>query len=105
MLFRSVLISSHIVSDLEKICDYIACVHHGRLLLCEEKDRLLEEYAVVKLSEAEFASLPPAAVHARRATPYCVEALVERSMLPAGLRPEHATLEDILLLLVKEDHS
>ena len=101
---HAVLISSHIVSDLEKICDYIACVHHGRLLLCEEKDRLLEEYAIVKLSEAEFASLPSAAVHARHATPYCVEALVERSMLPSGLRPEHATLEDILLLLVKEDH-
>lgn len=101
---HAVLISSHIVSDLEKICDYIACVHHGKLLLCEEKDRLLEEFAIVKLSQEEFASLPPTAVHARRATPYCVEALVERSRLPSGIRAEHATLEDILLLLVKEDH-
>ena len=101
---HAVLISSHIVSDLEKICDYIACVHHGKLLLCEEKDRLLEEYAIVKLAQEELALLPPAAVHAKRATPYCIEALVKRSMLPSGIRPEHATLEDILLLLVKEDH-
>lgn len=41
---HSVLISSHIVSDLEKICDYVAFLHQGRLLLCEEKDRLTEQY-------------------------------------------------------------
>lgn len=42
---HAVLISSHIVSDLEKICDYIAFLHRGRLLLCEEKDRLTENTA------------------------------------------------------------
>ncbi|MCH5285914.1 MAG: ABC transporter ATP-binding protein [Christensenellaceae bacterium] len=99
---HAVLISSHIVSDLEKICDYIACLHRGKLLLCEEKDRLLEEYAIVKLSQEEFAALPQTAIHGRRETPYCVEALVERSMLPASIRTEHASLEDILLFLVKE---
>ncbi len=39
---HSILISSHIVSDLEKLCDYIAFLHEGKLLLCEEKDQLLE---------------------------------------------------------------
>ena len=39
---HSVLISSHILSDLEKLCDYIAFLHQGRLLFCEEKDALLE---------------------------------------------------------------
>lgn len=43
---RSVLISSHIVSDLEKLCDYIAFLHKGKLLLCEEKDALLEKYGM-----------------------------------------------------------
>ncbi len=38
---HSILISSHIVSDLEKLCDYIAFLHKGKLLLCEEKDALL----------------------------------------------------------------
>ena len=99
---HAVLLSSHIVSDLEKICDYIACIHHGRLLLCEEKDRLLEEYAVVRLSREDFAALSQDAIHGKRETPYSVEALVERGKLPAGIRAEHATLEDILLFLVKE---
>ena len=40
---HSILISSHILSDLEKLCDYIAFLHQGRLLFCDEKDRLLEE--------------------------------------------------------------
>ena len=47
---RSVLISSHIVSDLEKVCDYIAFLHKGRLLLCEEKDALLERYGMLHCS-------------------------------------------------------
>lgn len=43
---HSVLISSHILSDLEKLCDYIAFLHQGRLLFCEEKDALLEQYGI-----------------------------------------------------------
>lgn len=42
---HAVLLSSHIVSDLEKICDYIAFLHRGRLVLCEEKDLLLDRFA------------------------------------------------------------
>lgn len=100
---HAVLMSSHIVSDLEKACDYIACLRRGRLLLCEEKDRLLEEYAVVKLTSEDFARVPSAAVHGKRVTPYCVEALVRREALPPTVRAEHATLEDVLLFLIKEE--
>ncbi len=49
---HSILISSHITSDLEKAADYIAYLHQGKLLLCEEKDRLLEEYGRLACSEA-----------------------------------------------------
>ncbi|MEG0771153.1 MAG: ABC transporter ATP-binding protein, partial [Clostridia bacterium] len=47
---NAILLSSHIISDLEKICDYIAFIHKGRLLFCEEKDKLQEEYAIVKVT-------------------------------------------------------
>ena len=43
---HSILISSHILSDLEKLCDYIAFLHQGRLLFCDEKDQLLEKYGI-----------------------------------------------------------
>lgn len=66
---RSILLSSHIVSDLEKICDYIAFLHKGQLLLCEEKDRLLEEYALVRLSGNGWPTCRRTALWAWRATP------------------------------------
>ena len=44
---HSILISSHIVSDLEKICDYITFIHNGKITLCEEKDILLEKYGFI----------------------------------------------------------
>ena len=56
---HAILISSHIVSDLEKICDYIAFLHQGTLLLCEEKDRLFEEYGILSCSKETLNALPP----------------------------------------------
>ena len=42
---HSILLSSHIVSDLEKLCDYIAFIHKGRLLFCEKKEKIFQDYA------------------------------------------------------------
>ena len=98
---HSILFSSHIVSDLEKICDYIAFLHKGRLLLCEEKDRLLEEYAVVRLPKASFAALPPEAVHGKKTGAYGVEALVQKSAVPRAFATERTSLEEIILFLAK----
>ena len=100
---RSILISSHIVSDLEKLCDYIAFLHKGKLLLCEEKDRLLEEYGLIQCSREELAGLAPGAVRGRRETPYHVEALVRRDALPADMAVRPVTIEELFVLLVKED--
>ena len=98
---NAVLISSHIVSDLEKICDSIAFVHKGRLLFCEEKDKLMEEYALLKLSKADFEAVPPEAVVSLRENPYGVEVLVRRELVNEALTPERATLEEIILFFVK----
>lgn len=100
---RSILISSHIVSDLEKLCDYIAFLHKGKLLLCEEKDRLLEEYGLIQCTREELARLAPGAVLGKRETPYHVEALVRRDALPAGMEVHPVTIEELFVMLVKED--
>ena len=100
---KSILISSHIVSDLEKLCDYIAFLHKGKLLLCEEKDRLLEEYGLVQCAGEELAKLASGAVLGRRETPYHVEALVRRDAVPAGMAVRPVTIEELFVLLVKED--
>lgn len=99
----SILLSSHIVSDLEKICDYIAFLHKGRLVLCEEKDRLLEEYALIRLPEERLKELPEESIISRRASGYATEALVLRGGIPAAIPTEHTSLEDIILFLAKGD--
>ena len=99
---HSVLISSHIVSDLEKLCDYIAFLHKGRLLLYEEKDALQEEYGLVQLSKTDFKALDGDAVIGHRATPYGVSAIVRREAIPAGLAVEPVSIEDLFVLMVKE---
>ncbi|MDO4541083.1 MAG: ABC transporter ATP-binding protein [Syntrophomonadaceae bacterium] len=100
---HSILLSSHIVSDLEKICDYIAFIHHGKLYFCDEKDRLIEEYALVKLSPQDFEALPAAAVKGVKKGGYGVEALVHKPQVNAAFATEHTTLEDIILFMARGD--
>ena len=98
---HSILLSSHIVSDLEKVCDYIAFLHKGKLMLCEEKDRLLERYAIVKTTQSSLDQFPLDTVISSKAGPYGVEALVRKERLPHGVQTEFTTLETIILFLAK----
>ena len=100
---HAVLLSSHIVSDLERICDYIAFLHKGRLVLCEEKDVLLEKYGILKCSEEQLQNIPAGAVHGVRIGNYGAEALVEREAMPRGAVIDRPTLEDIILYMSKEE--
>ena len=99
---HAVLISSHIVSDLEKICDYVAFLHKGKLLLCEEKDALLEKYGVVRCSNEQLEAIPERAVHGIERSPYGVEAVVERAAVPASFSVGSMDLEQIFLFLIRE---
>ena len=99
---HSILISSHILSDLEKLCDYIAFIHKGDLLFCEEKDRLLEQYGILEDSRENLDCLQPEAIVAREENRYGgVRALVKRDLAPAGFQLEKPSVEDIVLFLVK----
>ncbi len=97
----SVLLSSHIVSDLEKLCDQIALLHRGRLLLHREKDLLLEEYGVVSCTRDQAADLPEEAVIFLEENPYGARALVRRKLLSPVFSVQRATLEEILLAVTK----
>ncbi len=56
---RSILISSHISSDLEGICDDVYLIENGRMLLHEDTDVLLNEYGLLKVTFEQFAMLDP----------------------------------------------
>ena len=99
---HSVLISSHIVSDLEKICDHIAILHQGQLLLCEEKDRLLETYGLLSCTREQLENLEPGTVLGKKESPYGVQALVRRDLVPAGWNIGPVNTEELFIFLVKE---
>lgn len=99
---HSILISSHIVTDLEKLCDYVAFLHRGKLLFMDEKDALIERYGVVRCSRAECGALAPGAVCGMREGTYGVEALCERALLPQGVACARPSMEDVIVFLAKE---
>lgn len=99
---HSILISSHIVSDLEKLCDYVAFLHKGKLLLCEEKDRLLAEYGLIHCTAEELRKLPPQSVKYSKQNPYGVEAMVLRRAVPAEIPISPISIEELFVFMVKE---
>ena len=99
---HSILISSHIVSDLEKLCDYIAFLHKGKLLLCEEKDVLLSEYGIIHCSSEQLAHIEPQFIKHKKETSYGIEAMVLRDKIPADIKISPITIEELFLFMVKE---
>lgn len=57
---RSILISSHISSDLENLCDDIYLIHEGKMIMHEDTDVLLSSYGLIKVNEKEFADMDKA---------------------------------------------
>lgn len=99
---HSVLISSHIVSDLEKICDYVAFLHKGKLLLYEEKDRLLEEYGLIHCAKEKIANMASEYIKYKKENPYGVDAIVLRSGMPADVEISPISIEELFVVMAKE---
>jgi len=99
---HSILISSHIVSDLERLCDYVAFLHKGKLLLCEEKDVLLSEYGIIHCTAEQLSSLDENAIKHKKETPYGVEVIVLRNNAPDGFKISPISIEELFVFMVKE---
>ena len=102
---NSVLVSSHITSDLEKIADYIVFIHKGRLVFNLPKDELMHDYGVVKCGEEQFCKLDSTDFIAYRKQDYSYEILVSKrdtiSKKYPKLAVENATIDEIMLLYIK----
>ncbi|MCM1568756.1 MAG: ABC transporter ATP-binding protein [Roseburia sp.] len=99
---HSILISSHIVSDLEKICDYIAFLHKGKLLLCEEKDVLKEKYTLVHCSVEQLSELNTSAIIGTKKNAYGIKALVRKNEIPTDLEKSPVDIEQLFIFMIKE---
>ena len=96
---HSILISSHIVSDLEKLCDYVAFLHRGKLLLYEEKDMLLSEYGILHCRPED---LPETGVLHKKLSPYGAEAIVRRDAVKPGTSLSPISMEELFVFMSKE---
>ena len=98
---HSILISSHIVSDLEKLCDYIAFIHKGRLILCEEKDRLLSEYCLIQCDEGTFAGIDKDSVLGYRKSGYGISAVVKAIAISGNVSISPLSIEDLFVYMIR----
>lgn len=102
---NSILVSSHITSDLEKVADHIVFLHEGRVVFCEEKDVLLERCAILKCGEQQFSQICKEDMLACRRREYEYQVLVRDREQAAKKYPKAllvpATLDEIMLLYVK----
>lgn len=96
---HSILLSSHITSDLDKIADYITFIHDGNVVLSEPRDVLLDTYGVLRCTAEQLTALDPAAVRGKRVGAFGCEALVRRDGIPQGWPVEPVNIEQVMLFL------
>lgn len=104
---HSVLMSSHITSDLEKVADSIAYLHKGRLLFQMERDELLEKYGVLRCSPEQLEVLDNRLKVATRETGFTCETLVNDAAAARRALPDtvidRASIEDIMQFYTGRD--
>lgn len=102
---HSVLFSSHITSDIEKVADYVTFIHEGQIIFERSKDDLLGNSGILKCSSADFGKVEKSGLVRWRKAEMGYEALVPdkqqaKRMYP-GLLIDNATIDEIMLLYVK----
>lgn len=104
---HTVLMSSHITSDLEKIADYIVFIHHGSIVMNGPKDEILESYGVVKGGEQAVLSIGRENIVSIKRDEFSTSALVRNRQDIEEAYPElvvdPASLEDIMVMIIRGD--
>lgn len=101
---RSVIISSHISSDLEGLCDDIYMIDNGKIILHEDTDVLLGNYGLVKVGEEEYGSLDKKYILASQKDSYSYTCLTSEKQFYVENYPkavvENAHIDDIIVLML-----
>ena len=102
---HSVLVSSHIISDLEKVADYITFIHKGKLVFTHSKDELVDNYGVMSCGAMVFDNLDKSEIIAYRKEDYQYKVLVKDRHIAEKKYPKAivvpAAIEEIMLFYVK----
>ena len=102
---HSIFFSSHIISDIEKIADYVILIHQGRIVFEEEKDTLIYQYGIVRCEKKQFTDIQPEDYIISRKTNVSIECLVRDKEATRrkykNVVVDSASLEEIMLFYIK----
>lgn len=101
---HSILMSSHITSDLEKIADSVTFIDRGKILISGYKDDILEKHGILKCSKSDYKNIESQDFISSRITDFGAEVMVSDRTLCAkkysGIVIDNATLDDIMVFYV-----
>lgn len=104
---RSILISSHISSDLESLCDDIYMIDDGRIILHEDTDVILSDYAVMKVSPEQYDELDKQYILRSKEEAYGYSCLTDQKRYYAENFPdaviENGTIDKVITMMIKGD--
>ena len=99
----SILLTSHISSDLEGLCDDIYLIHEGRILLHEDTDIILSSYAILKISEDTYEKLDKSYILSTKKEPFGYVCFTDEKQFYAenypGIVIENGNIDDLILML------
>ncbi len=102
---RAILISSHISSDLETLCDDLYLIEGGQVILHEDTDVLLGRYATLKMDDAQFAALDKRYILRMKREPWGVRCLTDQKQFYLENHPEVAVergcIDDVITMLIR----
>lgn len=102
---NSILVSSHITSDLEKVADYIVFIHNGKVVFNKPKDELKYKYGIMRCGAAQFDTMDKEDIIVYRKRDYEWDILVENKTAVQTKYPkiliDPATIDEIMLLYIK----
>ncbi len=103
---RSILLSSHISSDLEGLCDDIYLIHEGKVVLHEETDRILGNYGLLKVDEKVYETLDKTWLLSTKKDSFGYLCFTDEKQFYAenypGIVIENGNLDDLILMLTGE---
>lgn len=102
---RSILISSHISSDLECLCDDLYMIHNGKIIMHEDTDVLLSDYALMKLDQKQFADIDKQYILKYKKESYGYSCLTNQKQYYIDNYPwiaiEKGTIDDVIMMMIR----
>ena len=104
---RSILISSHISGDLESLCDDIYMIHDGKIILHEDTDVLLSDYALLKVNDEQYETLDKQSILRTKREAYGYSCLTNQKQFYLDNYPklaiEKGTIDGVITMMIRGD--